>query len=197
MTAARQRLMVVVALILLGATGVLAATRTFSTVALAGADQTIAVAGSQAAPALAPLALAQLALAGALTIAGRVARVVLGVVLVVLAAAVVGLVVPIVLDPASGTRGAVTAATGLVGEAQPPGSIAGTGWPLVAVAAALLSAAIGVFVVVRSGRWSTGGRRFRRPADAAVRSTDPIAEWDALTRGGDPTGAPDGDGRAP
>jgi hypothetical protein len=67
----------------------------------------------------------------------------------------------------------------------------GTLWPVVAVVAGVLAAVLGVVVLVRGLRWSTGGRRYR--ADAPVsRSTDPISEWDALTRGADPTTPEDG-----
>lgn len=189
MSPARERLVAVLALILLGALTVLASTQAFAVVRLVEQARPLTVPGSQAAPALAPLGLAQLALAGALTIAGPVARRVLGVVLVLLGAAVLAELVPLVADPTSGARGAIDAATGVTDAAGLVAGVAGTAWPVVGVVAGAASAAAGVAVLVRAGRWSTGGRRFRQQQRAApVRSvTDPVSEWDALSRGGDPT----------
>ncbi|MFD1720977.1 Trp biosynthesis-associated membrane protein [Amnibacterium endophyticum] len=185
MTPARERMFVVLALVALGGFAVLVSTRTFAVVTVPGLARPVEVAGSQAAPALAPLGLACLALAGALTIAGPVVRRVLGAVLVLLGAAEVLLLVPLAADPASGVLGAVSTATGLVGAAD--GAVAGSGWAAAGTVGGVLAAAVGVVVLIRAGRWSTGGRRFRKQDAAVVRSTDPIAEWDALTRGGDPT----------
>lgn len=197
MSPARERLLVVLALLALGGAAVLTSTRTFSSVDLIGVQQPLLVTGAQAAPALAPIGLAQLALAGALTIAGRVARVVLGLLLVLLGAAVVALAAPVAADPSSGTRGPIAAATGVTGGEQLVGQIAGTAWPVVAVVAGVLSALLGVLVLVRARRWSTGGRRFRQPAAGPAVTTDPVSEWDALTRGGDPTDAPDREAESP
>lgn len=185
MSPARERLLVVLALLALGGFTVLVSTRTFAVVQVPGLARPVEVAGSQAAPALAPLGLAFLALAGALTIAGPVARRVLGAVLVLLAVAVVLLLVPLAADPASGTIGAVRTATGLTSGAD--GGVTGSAWPEAGIVGGVLAAAVGVLVIVRAGRWSTGGRRFRQERATPVRSTDPIAEWDSLTRGGDPT----------
>ena len=78
MTPARERLLVVLGAVLAGALAVLVSTRTFVTVVLTGVPAPVVVTGQQASPALAPLGIVALALALALTIAGRAARVVLG-----------------------------------------------------------------------------------------------------------------------
>lgn len=187
MTPARERSVVVLGVLAAGAGVVLAATQTFATARLVGTPLPVIVSGSQVAPALAPLGIVALALGIALTIAGRVARIVLGAVLVLLGTGVVAAAVPSVLSDAAGTRGAITAVTGVTDTAALVLSRSGTLWPLVAVLAGAVALILGLLVLIRGHRWSTGGRRFRADTADAYR-TDPISEWDALTRGSDPTG---------
>jgi hypothetical protein len=186
-TPARERLTTVLGVLVAGAGTVLASTQTFARVAVAGVHEPVVVAGQAAAPSIAPLGIVALALGLALTIAGRAARIVLGVLLALLGAGIVAAALPSVLDPAVGTRGAITAVTGVTDVGSLVLTRAGTLWPVVAVIAGVLAAALGVVVLARAGRWTTGGRRFRAD-ESGERSTDPISEWDALTRGSDPTG---------
>lgn len=188
MTPGRERLIVVLALLATGGTTVLAATQTFASLRVPGIAAPVVVRGQQVAPALAPLGLVVLAVAGALTIASTAVRVVLGAVLLLAGAGVVALALPSVLDPGAGAGGAIATATGLAGVVVAAGS-AGTPWPVVAVIAGVAAAALGGVIVARARRWSTGGRRFSRTPAPAPRAApaDPIAEWDALTRGADPT----------
>jgi len=195
-TPARERLLVVLLLLVLGGAAVLVSTQVFASVVLDGRQQPLVVPGSQAAPALAPIGIAQLALAGALSIAGPVARRVLGALLVVLGAAVVLLLLPVVADPASAAAGAVGAATGVT-DGSAVRSLAGSAWPAAGVVLGVAGAVAGVVVLVRAGRWSTGGRRFRQQGEAPARAADPVSEWDALTRGGDPTDDPGRGGGSP
>lgn len=191
MTPARERLVVVLAVVLAGAGAVLASTQTFASATVTGVQHPIAVPGQQAAPALAPLGVVGLALGLALTIARRVGRTVLGAVLLLLGAAIVAIALPSLLDDAAGTRGAISAATGVTDVAPLVVARTGSGWPLVAVASGALAAALGVVVLVRGHRWAAGGRRFDAPSRPAARDPrNPIAEWDALTRGSDPTDGP-------
>lgn len=195
MTPARERLLVVLGALAAGALAVLASTQPFATAVVAGISKPVVVAGSAASPALAPLGIVALALGVALTIAGRVARVVLGALLVLLGAGMVAAALPSVLDDAAGTGAAITAVTGLLDAGDLVTARSGTAWPEAGTAAGVLAALLGLVVLVRGRRWSTGGRRFRADAAAAARSTDPIAEWDALSRGADPTDGPDGPDR--
>ena len=190
MTPARERSLVVLGVLLAGAGAVLASTQPFASAVVTGTRAPVVVAGSAAAPSLAPLGIVALALGIALTIAGRVARIVLGVVLVLLGAGVVAAAFPNVLDDSVGTRGAITAVTGVTDVAGLVVSRSGTAWPAVAVAAGVLAVLLGLVVLLRTRRWTTGGRRFRAEAPA-VRRTDPISEWDALSRGSDPTDGPE------
>jgi hypothetical protein len=191
----RERLVLVLVVLALGGVVVLCSTQVFSTVTPVGA-KAVPITGQVVAPALAPLGIVLLALAAALTIAGRIARVVLGVVLVLLGAVVVLLTLPSALDPAAGTRGAVSTATGVVGLVAVVA--VGTPWPLVAAVAGVLAALAGTAVLVRSPGWPSGGGRYRQAGPAGGRRSDPVDEWDALTAGGDPTGADDsGPGPSP
>lgn len=186
MTPARERLTVVLGVLVAGAGTVLASTQTFATAVVTGVKDPVVVAGSAAAPSLAPLGIVALALGIALTIAGRIARIVLGVVLVLLGAGIVASALPNLLDDAAGTTTAIVSATGVSQVGAFVTARSGSAWPAVAVVAGVLALVLGLVVLIRGHRWSTGGRRFR--ADAPVsRSTDPISEWDALSRGGDPT----------
>lgn len=192
MTPARERLTVVLGVLLAGALTVLSSTQTFATAVVTSERAPVVVAGSAAAPSLAPLGIVALALGLALTIAGRVARVVLGVVLVLLGAGIVAAAVPNVVSDAAGTQAAVTAVTGVVDSSAFIVSRSGTLWPLLGLVAGALAALLGLAVLIRSPRWATGGRRFRAEAPV-VAATDPISEWDALSRGSDPTDGPAAD----
>jgi hypothetical protein len=191
----RERTIVALLVIAVGGLVLLVSTRTFSTVHLAGRPP-LPVTGQGVAPALAPLGIVLIAAAAALTIAGRVARAALGTVLVLLGAGVTLLTLPTAIDPLSGTRGAVIAATGVGGDVVLAGlrGAVGSPWPLIGAVGGVLAAVLGAVVLVRSSRWPTGGRRFR--GEPARVSTDPIDEWDALTRGTDPTAAETPDGGA-
>jgi uncharacterized membrane protein (TIGR02234 family) len=190
-TAGRERLVAVLVLAALGAAAVLASTQTWVAVQLPN-DRPLAVPGSSAAPALAPLGLVLLALAAALGIAGRGARLLLAAVAVLLGAGLGALAVPVLADPVGAASGAVTAATGIAGAASVRGAIsaaAATGWPAVAAVVGALAALTGILLAVRSRRWPSGGRRYRPSAPRAA-TTDPVEEWDALTAGDDPTAVP-------
>jgi hypothetical protein len=197
MTPARERLVVVLGVLVAGAGTVLASTQTFASAVVTGVRAPVVVAGSAAAPSLAPLGIVALALGIALTIAGPVARLVLAALLVLLGAGIVAAALPNVLSDTAGTTAAIVAATGVSQVDAFVTSRSGTLWPELAVVTGLLAAVLGVVVLIRSRRWTTGGRRFREDASAA-RSTDPISEWDALSKGSDPT-TPDDEpaGRAP
>ncbi len=190
MTPARERMTVVLGVLVAGAGTVLASTQTFASAVVTGVKYPVVVAGSAAAPSLAPLGIVALALGIALTIAGPIARLVLAAVLVLLGVGIVAAALPSVLNDATGTTSAIVTATG-VSEVGPfVTSRSGTLWPVLAVVTGVLAAVLGVVVLLRSRAWTTGGRRFRADAPA-VRSTDPISEWDALSRGADPTSSED------
>ncbi|GAB4068064.1 Trp biosynthesis-associated membrane protein [Angustibacter speluncae] len=182
---------VVVALVVLAVVLLAASSRTWVSAqadlltggAVAG-RQVVMASGSAVAPAAGALGLVVLAAAGLLLLARPVVRVVAGalVVLAGLAAAVVA--AGVLLDPTAAVLPSVAEASGLT-----PGSVTAddvasvrlTGWPVVAVVAAVLAALVGVVVLAAGRRWGTA-RRFERDP-APTRGDD----WDALSRGDDPT----------
>ena len=165
------------------------------------AREHLEVTGSTASPALTALALAGLALGGALTIAGPVIRVVLGVLEILLGVSVFLGAFLAVSDPAGASAAAVTAATGISGTESIDQAVIDptvTAWPFVALAAAVLMALVGVAVVVTARRWPGPTTRYQavrlepqRPTDdvdaAEAPPRDAVDDWDELSRGDDPT----------
>ena len=167
--------------------------------------QVLQIDGAIAAPALTALALAGFALAVALTIAGRLIRIVLGALQVLLGFSVFLAALLAVNDPADASAAAVTAATGIAGHESIQLSVLATvitAWPYVAMGAAIIMAAAGVAVVVTSGRWpgptrkyqavrfeqvasADGGQSLAAPTEPAP--SDSVGDWDDLSRGDDPT----------
>jgi len=157
------------------------------------ATSVLEVDGQSAAPPLSGLALASVALAGALALAPFVLRIILGLVQTGLGALAVVTVLPALTDPEGRVAPTVTAATGIDGDQSVRESVlaltAGP-WPLVALVAAVLSALVGVAITATARRWPVPGRRYAASAPQAAplqgraRAED---EWDALSRGDDPT----------
>lgn len=159
----------------------------------------VAATGSDAAPALSALSLAGLALFGAITIAGPVFRLILGVLEVVLGACVVLSAVLAVADPIGSAAHAITKVTGVDGDSSVRDIVQShsmTAWPWVALVTGVAMMALGVAVVLTSKRWPASTRRYQ-----AVRlvdengTTDPVVAWDTLSTGADPTASGEDDSR--
>ncbi len=151
------------------------------------------VAGSVAGSALAPIALATLALVAALAIAGRFFRAVLAVLLALLGVCVVVVSAFAIAQPVVSATAAITKATGVAGSASVAGlvtSISMTAWPIVAIVIGGLVMLLGLAIAPTAGSWPESGRKYSRsqllPVDGDER--DPVREWDALSDGDDPTG---------
>ena len=192
--------------LLVGALGLLVTiTRVWVTVELdssAAAQTTVTVSGSAGIQSLMPVAIALLAIALVLSIAGRGLRMVLGALTTLFGAWITWVVW-------TGTqRGegelvafagpAITEVTGLV-TSDPAGvvtQIDATPWPIVTLVCGLVVAVLGIATTVFGWRWVRGGKRYEArsvPRRDPAR-TDRIADWDALTGGQDPSdweGAPD------
>ncbi|MCX7521677.1 Trp biosynthesis-associated membrane protein [Microbacterium sp. STN6] len=198
---------------------VLASTQTWYTLRLvAGTARTSAVTvqGSSAAPALTALALAGLALAGALSISGRIARIVLGILGILIGASMLISSFSALADPVQAGSGAVTNATGIAGHdsvARLVTHVDTSAWPWVAVAAGVVAVLAALAVLVTGHTWPGPSRRyqavrFESADDAAEAASHPteakggaaiagdeasaardsaIDRWDELTRGDDPT----------
>lgn len=214
----RTKLILILAVLAASGLALLAWTRvwidaTVLTGTAEAARQQLEITGATAAPALTALALAGLALAGALTIAGPVIRLVLGVLDVILGGCVMLAAYLAVSDPAGASSAAVTAATGIAGEQSILDGIEGTTltvWPFVALFAGAVMAIAGIAVLVTTRSWPTSASRYqsvrlepvgaapgsatdgptvhapraRDASDATGRSVD---SWDDLSRGSDPT----------
>jgi hypothetical protein len=140
--------------------------------------QVLQVDGAIAAPALTALALSGFALAGALTIAGRIIRIVLGALEVLLGVSVFLAAFLAVQNPAQASAAAVTAATGIAGHESIQLSVVGTmvtPWPFVAMISALMMTVIGVAVVLTSARWPGPTRKYQAVRFESASASDASA----------------------
>lgn len=154
--------------------------------------QSLPVAGQVAAPALSALGLASLALAAALSIAGAVFRVVLGVLQVLIGVLVTGSAIAAVFDPVTASVAAVTDAVGESGTRAVDALVASVSvgaWPYLAVVLGVLSGLVGAALLATTRRWPGPTRKYETgptetgPAETAT----PAVTWDALSEGRDPT----------
>ena len=152
---------------------------------------TLDVDGQVAAPALSALALTSLVLLGALSIAGRVFRVILGTLELLIAIGVMFSGITAAGNPVSVSAPAISTATGVAGStsvAELVDTIDGGVWPWLVVVCGALMFIAGVVILVASRRWPLSSRKYQavrlEPADAERTSVD---DWDSLSGGNDPT----------
>jgi uncharacterized membrane protein (TIGR02234 family) len=168
-----------VLLAILAASGLvlLASTQTWYTLHLTTAADhpaPVVIPGSTASPALTALSLAGLALAGALAIGGRVARVVLGVLGILLSGCLVLSASLTIADPVASGISTVTTQTGVAGDNSVRHLVASVDsgvWPVVAVIGAVLMLLASVAVFITGRWWPTASRRYQTvrfaPADGS------------------------------
>ncbi|MET0934154.1 MAG: Trp biosynthesis-associated membrane protein, partial [Mycetocola sp.] len=164
-TSKRAKYVLILASLLLSGLALIAWTQTWLTVELqAGAPtSTVAVDGAIAAPALAALALAGLALSAALAIAGLLFRIVLGVLNVLLGGCIALSAVLVLRDPVAASEAAVTNVTGIAGSDSIAGLVSATSltpWPAIALATGILLALVGVAVIFTAKRWPSSSRKY-------------------------------------
>lgn len=153
----------------------------------------IVAAGDAAAPAVPPFALAGLALVGALTLAGLVFRIILGLLQSLLGAGLIASGVLAISDPVAASLGPLTAATGVDGLDSVRALVESStvsAWPWVAMVAGAAGMVIGVAIALTASRWPQRTRRFDTVtfASGSVDSrTERLDAWDALSDGDDPT----------
>lgn len=165
---------------------------TLSLVATSGDPAPLEVRGDVAASALVPLALTVLAVVAALALAGPVLRTVFGVLEALVGVCIVLVTAVALGDPVSASAAAVTDVTGVAGTesvAELVTDVEVSAWPAVAIAFGVLVALVGVVVAATARRWPVSGRKYSRTRTEAVgeAASDPVAEWDALSEGDDPT----------
>lgn len=177
------RVVAVLGLLLSGALGLLSATQPWGSATLLDGRE-LAVAGQDVAGALTTLSLASVALALVLPLAGRVWRLVLGALALLLG----GLLAAHAAASRDGVGTALEAlvadATGLAGTAQQAELAASstTAWPVLGAVVGALGAAVGVWVLVTARRWPERAARAAR----YERSGSGLA-WDVMDDGDDPT----------
>lgn len=175
-----------------GGVGLMAGAQPWVSFMLDGTHELVPVTGHEINAALSPVAIALVAAALALTIAGPVFRRVLGGLVTLLGAGLVALTAGVIAAPLTAVTSTVTELTGISGTAATAAVVWSqlSVWAWVSVVAGAVAALIGLLIVLFGGRWATGGRKYDTGAAAKKRAdggTDRISDWDALSDGDDPT----------
>lgn len=197
----RSRPLVVVAGLAVAGIIMLSWTQTWFTVHLhagtAVADR-VAADGTAVVPQYTALAIASLALFLAMTIAGRVVRVVLAGIEVLLGLGVAWSGIVAVTDPVAAAKGAVAGVAGvsdLSAVRRAVASVDVTAWPVVGIVGGVLAVVLGVVVLVVQRSWPGPSRKYGAQTNGAVAQAravapverDAIVDWDDLSAGVDPT----------
>lgn len=180
-------LIAVLALAVFGTT-----TQTWITVVLdaaqaGGSGNTLDVQGSNAATTVTALALVALAGGLAAAIAGRIARWIITVIVVLAAAGIVAAAGTVLASPLAAAQGSIAAATGVTGSQA---EVAVTAFPVLAVVVGCLLA-LAALLIIPAGRYWKTRTKYDVPGAAgnaaAAGPVDEIDSWDRLSRGDDPT----------
>ena len=190
MTGGRLKLLSLVGIALLAALIFADWSQTWFTLTVQG--KPFPVSGQVAGAALSALALASLALIAALAIAGRFFRVVLGILLALLGVCVIAVSAFAIGNPVVAATSAITKATGVAGTqsvAKLVTATSVTAWPVVAIVLGVLLTLLGLAIAPTARSWPDSGRKYSRSrlTAADTEAQDPVAEWDALSEGDDPT----------
>lgn len=196
MTAARWRLVAVMAPLVAAVVALLTWSQSWVVVVLTD-GRTVVASGDVAAPALPPFALAALALVGALALSGVFFRIVLGALqsLLGLGVSVSGIIV--LPDPVASAVPVITEVSGLAGVESVRAIVASvetTVWPVLAIIAGVLGVLAGLVVIVSARRWPPRTSRYDAvrlaPPATAPDDQSPVdstTAWDSLSDGDDPT----------
>ncbi|QYH36136.1 Trp biosynthesis-associated membrane protein [Salinibacterium sp. M195] len=183
----RSRPIVLAGLVLLGAGVMLSWTQPWFTISLTD-GAIVEVLGSDAAGSLAALALAVFALVAALSLSSLVVRRVLGVLAAIVGGAIVAVVVAATADPVLASGELITQATGISGSDSLPGlvvAVNASGWSVLALVAGALLLVLGLFATFSAHHWPRATKKYDR--ETAIVADDPASQWDAQSRGIDPT----------
>jgi uncharacterized membrane protein (TIGR02234 family) len=151
-----------------------------------GARNRVSVTGHAAAPALPALGLALLVFAGAIVAARGWLRRVVGLLLVIVGGAVVGVALSSGHDVATALRHRAFGVQHVVVHSSV------SGWAVVAAVGGAVAVLAGALTVVAGGGWPAMGTRYEAPEPRALGRAgngpaEPAVAWDALDRGDDPT----------
>lgn len=190
MTPRRRKLTAITAAGVLSLLALLAWTQQWFTVTLTD-GHVLEIAGDIAAPALAALSLAGLALVAALSIAGPVFRIVLGILEALIGACIAISGTIALSDPVVASSAAITEATGVTGATSVAALVDSTNpsaWPLVTIILGSLAILVGAAIVVTAPRWPAASSKYRAvrlEGETTERSS--VGDWDSLSEGTDPT----------
>ena len=174
-------------LVLAGLTAVVAVPTWFTTTGTTALEGTVTVhvSGSQVAPAILAAAVAVLASVAAVALVGRAGRWVVALVVVACGVLVVGTTLAVLGDPVAAVTPVVAAQTGV---GRLAGPVTTSAWPTLAVAVGVLDVLAGVWLVLASRAWAGPSRRHESAAAPATPAEpDERSDWDALSRGDDPS----------
>lgn len=196
MTPRRSKSLSLLVSVALAGLALLSWTQPWFTVVLAptGGHPPLSAGGDVSAPALSALALASFAASGALAIAGKVFRVILSALQLVLGGCVALSAILALSSPVQAVKTVVTTATGVDGDlavAGLVGSVTASWWPFVALACGVLLFIISGWILVTGSRWPDTGRKYQALQFTDADGGSPIADWDSLSGGTDPTTNPD------
>lgn len=148
----------------------------------------VVASGGRVAPQVPAAALVLLAAAGATALVGRAGRRVVAALTAAAGAVVATAGVAVLRDPAGAVRATVTDVTGVGAVVEPAATVA----PTVAVVAGAGVAVLGLALLRARGDWRARSRRHDVPgastaADGPAGPPDERDDWDALSRGDDPS----------
>lgn len=135
----------------------------FHLVATTEQSATVMAQGSVAAPGLTALSLAGIALAGALAMAGRFARLMLGILGVVLGFCILWSSAAPLADPIAVGAPAITKQTGVAGDSAVHHLVTATdvmAWPAVGIASGVIFTLASLAVIVTFTAWPSASRRY-------------------------------------
>jgi uncharacterized membrane protein (TIGR02234 family) len=152
----------------------------------AAASADLHVQGSKAATAVTALALVALAGGLAASIAGRIARWIIAVLILLASAGIIVAATTVLADPLGAAQGSIAASTGISG-----GDAAATAtlFPVLAVVAASLLGLCALALPAAGRHWKAR-TKYDRASQGARSGSGPVDEidsWDSLSRGEDPT----------
>lgn len=145
--------------------------------------------GDVAAPAQLTLALTGLTLFAALSIAGRVFRVILGLLASAIGALVALGAIRTIIDPITASLDAITEATAVAGVESTRDlvdSVSATAWPVASIVASVALVLLGILIAVSSRLWPASTRKYQA-VRLETEDGSAVGSWDALSEGTDPT----------
>lgn len=194
----RSKKSLILAVLSLAVLALISATRVwvqFQLVPGAAATSDLTVTGQEGLPALMPIAVALLAVGVTLSIAGRVTRVVLGLLIVAFGGWITVTAVELLTDSQTALvsfgASVLHDVTGFAPSehAALVETATSSVWPAIIVALGVLTVLSGLLVLLFGAKWQTGGRKYDAPSSTVQHEgeSDRISEWDAQSEGEDPS----------